>query len=567
MRYRSGRSRRGTGEWLNASAMDARRVWFETALFVGLTVLVRLPELRQDPHIDEFFHILAARSWLAEGELRIADGIYDRGALYTMLLGWWFGLFGDGLTSARLPSVIAGSLWVAAVFLWTRRAAGAGAAWAAGALFALAPGAIWLSQFTRFYAVHGLLFWLGAVGVYRLFSRPLRPIDLAVIPGVALCFGIALHLQLITVIGLLGLGLWVAGVVCMAWLRADLPRRTRTLGVIAAAALAIVGAAVLLRTGLAVKLWETYRDVTYWNAEVQAYEAYYFNLFLAQYPTLWPFLPVAALVAVVSRPRPALFAATVFGTAFLLHSFAGNKLERYIYYAMPFLFVLWGIALAQVLPAASRWLLAVTDRGLAALHLDKPEWLRRSARWGVPAAAAAFLVVANPAFTQTAESLLNPREPVRTRAWNAARERLGPLLDRVDVLVTTDELRSLYYLGRSDILLNRIRLMETPKPAEFKDDPRTGRPIIAEFASFARVLDCYPSGLFITEERYWGSAEHGGPEAAALLTERADPIPLPESVNPPGPYRLRIYRWDRMGPVDPARCASLPNLTAAAEER
>ena len=539
-------------------ARAGTRIWIQATVVFSAALLIRLVNLDHDAHIDEFFHVLAARSWLATGELRIADGLYDRGALYTMGLGWWFGLFGDSLMSARIPSALAGSLWVAAVFLWTRAVAGSAAAWIAAALFALAPTSIWLSQFTRFYTVHGLLFWLGAAGVYHLFTHPLHrtnaPARVAVAIGAVACFAIAMHLQVTTLIGGLGIGLWVAYELSVAFFRARLSRRTRLLGIGALIGVAAFGAVVLFYSGMAEDLFRGYRNVAYWNRENQNYPGFYFNLFLEQYPTLWPLLPAAALVAIAGRPRPALFASLIFGTAFVLHSFAGNKLERYIYYAVPYFFVIWGIALAQVLPALGRGLNAAANRTLSALEIDDRTWIRRPARWMLLAVVAAFLLLGNPAFTQTLGDLLRPPPSERTDAWRTLRKELGPLIESVDILVTTDELRSLYYLGRSDILINRIRLMETPDPAEFKDDPRTGRPIISTAESVRLVLACYPTGLFISNEFYWRSPEGLTDAAADLLIAQAEPIVLPLDV------KLHIYHWENSREPDPVACDELPRV-------
>jgi hypothetical protein len=544
-------------------ARAGARIWVQATIVFTAALLIRLVNLDHDAHIDEFFHVLAARSWLAEGTLRIADGIYDRGALYTMGLGWWFGLFGDSLVSARIPSALAGSLWVAAIFLWTRAVAGNAAAWIAAALFALAPAAIWLSQFTRFYTVHGLLFWLGAAGVYHLFSRPFRhanfPARAAVAIGTAVCFVIAAHLQVTTLIGILGIGLWVTYELATAWLRSSYSRPTRLLGIAALAGAAVMVAVVLVYSGLAEDLFRSYRSVAYWNRVNQDYPGFYFNLFLEQYPTLWPLLPAAALAAIAARPQPALFASLVFGTAFVLHSFAGNKLERYIYYAMPYFFVIWGIALAHWLPAFGRSLNAAADRTLNALEIGDRAWIRRPARWMLLAVVATFLVLGNPAFTQTLGELLQPPEPERTDAWITLREELGPLIESVDVLVTTDELRSLYYLGRSDILVNRIRLMETPNPAEFKGDPRTGRPIISTTESVRLVLACYPTGLFISNEFYWRSPEGLTDAAADLLVAQAEPIVLPLDV------KLHVYHWESTEKPDPVVCSKLPRISDPVE--
>ena len=96
----------------------------------------------------------------------------NRTALFTIFLAQWLGLFGENLVVARLPSLIAGVALVVLVFLWTRTVAGNLAAVLAALLLALDPENVQISQFARFYALHALLFWLGAVGTYRLVTSP-----------------------------------------------------------------------------------------------------------------------------------------------------------------------------------------------------------------------------------------------------------------------------------------------------------------------------------------------------------------------------------------------------------
>ena len=80
----------------------------------------------------------------------------------------------------------------------------------AALLLALDPESVEISQFARFYALHSLLFWLGAIGIYRLVmappAAPLRAVLLGI--GTLICFGTALYLQITTLIGLLGVAAW-----------------------------------------------------------------------------------------------------------------------------------------------------------------------------------------------------------------------------------------------------------------------------------------------------------------------------------------------------------------------
>ena len=67
----------------------ARIVLAVLALFVG-SLLIRLIDLGSPPQFDEMYTVLAAHGWLIDGEPRIAEGLYDRARLYTMIVAWFF---------------------------------------------------------------------------------------------------------------------------------------------------------------------------------------------------------------------------------------------------------------------------------------------------------------------------------------------------------------------------------------------------------------------------------------------------------------------------------------------
>jgi predicted membrane-bound mannosyltransferase len=146
----------------------------ELLLLLALTLPVRLLWLEADAHIDELYHLLAAEGWLASGEPRIGSGLYGRAFLFTALVGWFMDVLGHSLQVARLPSVVAGTALVLAVFLWTRRLAGPLAGWSAALLLAWSPLAVELSQLARFYALHALALWLACAATQHPCGPP-RP--------------------------------------------------------------------------------------------------------------------------------------------------------------------------------------------------------------------------------------------------------------------------------------------------------------------------------------------------------------------------------------------------------
>jgi 4-amino-4-deoxy-L-arabinose transferase-like glycosyltransferase len=339
--------------------------WFGAAFLFLASMLIYLPGANRVPHVDELYHILAAYGVLAEGVPRIADGLYTRAELFTRLVAGSMALFGDHPLSARLPSLLAGGVLVVAVFLWTRAVAGNLAAWIAAGFLCLAPASAQLFLWVRFYALFALAFWLGAVGAYALATRPWSwPRDAVLAAGCVVAFALAWHLQPLTLIGLVGIGVWLAVAIVLPWLWRHLATPSRRWGFLAAGtALAAVAGLVVLSVGSEPlqALWQKYRWSPLHSIEHQNAVWYYHLVMLKDYPTLWSVVPLISLLALAVRPQPALFCTTVFVVILALLSFAGMKDPRYLFFALPFLFVPWGIALASGLTAAGRWVVAVNQ--------------------------------------------------------------------------------------------------------------------------------------------------------------------------------------------------------------
>ena len=182
---------------------------------------------------------------------------------------------------------------------------------------------------------------------------------------------------------------------------------------------------------------------------------------------------------------------------------------------------------------------------------------------GLVAAGLLFLLLANPAWLRTATLLAGIDAPGEEPSpdWAAARPALEPLLARVPVVVTTEELGALYFLGRYDVRFSPSKMGEIPEDRrrEFAADPRTGRPVVATPESLALLIDCHPEGLFLLASRQWGR-EHLFSEAVRrLILERAEPLPLPRRT------RVTAYAWRHPeGTPRPAACAGLPPLPGPA---
>jgi hypothetical protein len=167
-------------------------------------------------------------------------------------------------------------------------------------------------------------------------------------------------------------------------------------------------------------------------------------------------------------------------------SFGGQRSWRYLYFAMSFMFVLWGIALVSIWYALRDLVLRAIDRvgqpGRAwpqvAVWLDSPDWQLRfpasgERRSGQDAA-------------QTGRHQLG--EGV-SAGWPDVVPQLQDLVRNADVVVTSHELHMLYYLGRADIVVSTERLAEF-SDAEFGRDRRTGLPAVSQAQSLELTMSC-----------------------------------------------------------------------------
>ena len=532
--------------------------WIGAALLCLLSVAVRAINLDRLPVTDELYTFLAAQGWLETGAPQIGEGIYERAQAYTLLLAGWLAVFGDSWVSARTLSLVFGSALVVTVFLWTSRVAGRLAAWITGLFVALEPLSVDVSQFVRFYALHALVFWLSTTGAYALATQwrpPGRRMLLAL--GTIVGFLLALHLQILTLCGLAGLGLWLVLAVGIPWLRAQDARR-RQVALAAAGGLIVLAGAALLLSGLAEALLERYRWAPLWNRAHRNEFWYYHLYFVERWPTLWSLTPLALLLAIVHRPRPAVLCMCVFVVSFVLLSFGGMKDPRYMFFLLPFLLVLWGIALAKAFDLLYPWLIGATDRVLRRLA---PYLAGRAVRAGLIGAGIVFLVASNGGAVKALLSLGGTRLVaaegggigVSTDAgradWAAARDALTPFLETASIVLTSRDVHFLHYLGDYDVALNSSRLTEI-RGNDFARDPRTGKAVIGTAEALGTTMECFSSGLIVTDAASWRDRAGITDEVADRIEAETAEIALPPEAG------LLAFQWEHPVPdPTPAACA------------
>jgi len=529
----------------------------EAAFVFIIAVTARLFHLDHVPHTDELYHVLAARSLLEHGTLEIVPGAepYTRAWAFTYLVAGMFRLFGESLVVARIPALIAGAVLVLLLFLWVRKEAGSAGAWIAALLLAFAPISLQLSQWSRFYTLHALFFFIACLLTYHLLSRPYPDRMKAVLMGLAAIaiLGVAFHFQITTVVGAAGLLLWVALMGLPRFLHTIPERQRRIRTGVVLAGLVVIGGVILFLGGGFDWAMELAQFADPW-AQHRAGVRYYHYLLIDLYPPLWSLFPFAILIAGAVRLRATLLCACVFGVAFVAHSLAAWNAERYIFYILPLFFAIWGIAVGGALP----WIWRRIDLILEDIGVRRT---RRRTRYGIHVALIS-LAVLFAAFSSPAASYGFKMMTVGDAEWRwggyrgqadwvGVAERLGPLVGEAEALIGSYDMTSLHALGRADFMLRQEPrgVILDPRVAERR---MTRVPVIRTAEMLNLALDCHGSGLVLIERSHYRWPWAVTPEMVDVLDERADRLPLPETE-----MRMIAYRWEGHTAADPVRCGAL----------
>ncbi|MEO7965735.1 MAG: hypothetical protein ABIT38_17635, partial [Gemmatimonadaceae bacterium] len=271
-----------------------------------LALGVRLGALHHPHFHDELYHVLAAKSLLANGTLVIGAGDpYTRASGFTYLVAGVFKLAGVGMTQLRIVPLAAGTLTVGLLFGWLHRAVGRATAWIAAVLLILDPESVIYSATGRFYSLQTLLFLVAVVCAWwsTLPGRATRS-QFVGLAGAAVALGATIHLQVSSLLGAVLLALWVVIVLATKPItRATIARRRLW---VAATSVVFVGLIIMAwLAGTAGWLARMSEFVPAWAAAQQHEIRFYYWAMFLDYPLLVALLPVLAVLAIGRWPREA----------------------------------------------------------------------------------------------------------------------------------------------------------------------------------------------------------------------------------------------------------------------
>jgi len=501
------------------------------ALLVMIVVAggwIRLQDLGPAPFFgDELDHYYAASALNEDGRPLLPSGeSYDRGRTYTAMVALSLRFIDEPEVAARLPSALFG---VAGLILFAFLARAIGGGWAAvwgTLLLAVYPEAILQSRQSRFYTYQ--MVW-GLVALYAGW-RTIRPVELpvdsrepivrtwmwAVVTIVA--FAAASSIQVTTLSVLLAWGLAVLLAAVQEWSRAGRGSWRTSPVILLVASGVLVGLAGLAReASRGMPMLDLATFVPAWASQNPADARTYLWAIADVFPVVVPLLPLIFIGVGLRRSRGlAVFLALWFGVPLLLHSIILPwKGERYIFLAMPALFIAAGISAAAACEALFRVVQARLPGG--------SDPTNRAARGGAAITiglVSLALVVATPAVRRATR----PAPIQKDFRWRVAGQLIQALPGAGLVpLGSSMGLPALFYLGRVDFVVGTDFLQRTSRqPAPEADSleasgsstaPTTGQPGGQE-GQRPPVIDWY-SGVPVltTPETIW---QHH-PEAARVI--------------------------------------------------
>ena len=480
----------GSEDLTNSGSM--RRVWISIGIILAALV-TRVGLLGAPAEFDEFYHYIPALGWPETGELRILDGSYTRASAYTLAVARFLDVTGqNSLFAARLVSLLPGLLLPLVLFWWVRAHVGETAAVIATAFAILWPQGILESQLLRFYSLHVLLFFAGAISVYAavIEQGPLRWVHAVAAIGF---LGAAMALQITTFVACGGIVVFLAGHVLLR-----LHPSRRWVWGIGSLVLIVVALATIWPTGALDQAWALYRFSPDHAIATRDYAAYYHNSLRRAYETFWPLFPVAALFALRLNARLTWYCVAIFSTVLVLQSFGAMKADRYISGAMPFFFTIWGMAAVQIMRVCRPYLSSAALLGCTG-----------------------FLMASNGFVISSAKMALGGGYDARFRQdFSGVSDLLASLDDDIFV-ATTHELHMVVETGGYNIDVRQQAGWEAEfdPNAIFGLDPRTGRYAVRGEAGLEMLLGCVQSGVMITVNNVWQGERIGEPFRRAAAAQ------------------------------------------------
>ena len=507
---------------------------------VTVAALFRLVNLDHEPTSDELYHLLAAESWVESGTFAVGDGHYPRASSFTRLIGLVHGVTDGSLLWIRSLCVFVGILLIVSVYFSVNRLIGIREALVASTMLALMPVAIYLAQFIRFYSLHALTFWCAAIALYYAVVELREARHRLLFAAFALgLFAFSAHLQKTTFIGLAGIGVWLTFLaVPPLWKKyCGLSRRERRIAAGITSAIIAFSAVILLNP--VSQIVDDLLSASLWSTKTHA--GYYAIRYRDQFGLFWSLFPVAAILSLAVRPKPTFYCLCIFGVAFVFHSLAGMRSERYLFYGMPFFVTIWSIALVHAFSRFNIFLTGQLDRLVAPQATTK---LSKNLANMVSAVFVGWIILMTPATEMTTRMVIDkPSSLPRywfgfSTSWNSAQDTIRTLVEESEIFLTSQGHHAFYFIGDFDIEVSATGLSDFQEHSGGSDiDPRTGRRVIADVTAMREIRTCNQSGVLVIHVKAWRRFAGVSDTLADYIEQNMDRVETPSE------WGMQIFSW------------------------
>jgi hypothetical protein len=335
---------------------------------------------------------------------------------------------------------------------------------------------------------------------------------------------VALHVQVTAGVALVAL---------VAWAICDLAYRSRTrlrhllrghpilAAVIGIIVLAGAIGVILYSPAPLAGLYADFRHAEDWAQAGADWAFFYHRHYSETITLLWGLFPLAFVAALIHRPRAAIFCAFLLVVPMVIMSFGAQKAGRYVFFALPYLFAIWGLAAEAVFPKAVRVGYKAWGRAWNLIVMSWPGSMatgeRRLRRYSFIAAAIlvlALAVISQVSYRDAAKLVAKSTVTVLSRPaqllagpalepYESHRSELMSMIERASVFITAEPTTTMLELGPFDVILSRVFPEMTLDEGEFAIDLRLGRPTITTAESLQAIMNCYQTGIVIVPIEYW----------------------------------------------------------------
>lgn len=454
-------------------------------IIISISFLCYTTQLGRTPGIDELFIHLAAKNFMLDGTLSILDGEYIRAPLFTKFIGYIYFIFDNhSLYIGRLVSVFFNIFLCISIFYWTRLYFGDGPAFISAVLFIFWPFSIYMAQTLRYYPLQAFFIFNSAMLLFFSTTSSGKKYKrfLAFLFGIT-CMLAALYLQSISIVFFACIFLWLS-------IALYLPNKEIVFRNIRIAF-------VLFLFSIFLAIYLAFDNIDYFYSAVRTFrfsppwtqwrnELYYLSALRDGYPSLLAFSGFFFLYIIAIYPLFGLLYSIIIITVITTMSFAGIRDTRYIYAAMPFLFIVFSIPMYHIILYIYNLLkIKMKSNSLPGTNF-------------APLAAivfcACFMVALNPAIKESFKWMRDGGTEDWSDFWDQANKTVKNLSTQDSIVITDADVETIYYIGDFDYHFSSSALfllswLENIEEKEFTNDFRTGRATIGNIDSLLSIIE------------------------------------------------------------------------------